>query len=241
MSDRATFFFDFDSTVLSVESLDEIIKLSIDEMTVSAGEKSAMMHEVEQITDCGMNGEIDLGESIRRRIAVAKVHERHIDTFCRRMASEELLTVGMRQLIRRLRGDGHEVFIISGGLSSVLRAAADIFSLPVFSVFGNEYRTDADGFVIGVDAENPLTTMDGKAAIIRSLKKSGKAAGLTTLVGDGMSDVRPYEQGAVDRFIGFGVHKVRPAVERRTREYVRSIAELSDLLFPSPYGQNALV
>ena len=232
MSVTRTFIFDFDSTVIAAESLDEIVRLAIEDSDRSPDQKEIAMREVEKVTDEGMNGNIDLSESIRRRLAIAAVHERHLQVFNDRLHSGVLITAGFEQLIRRLRDAGHQVLILSGGLKPCLEVAARIFSLPSGSVFGNECVLDGAGFITGIAPDNPLGTSDGKTEVIKSLKRQKVITGHTTMIGDGISDLRPFEEGVVDDFIGFGVHKVRSQVKQKSRLFAQSMDELVNALFP---------
>src|SRR3989338_10206993 len=75
-----TFFFDFDSTLVSIESLDELIALSIRE-NHEPDEAGKILEEIRKITDMGMNGEIDFPESLSRRLKKAPVNRSHIKKF----------------------------------------------------------------------------------------------------------------------------------------------------------------
>ena len=56
-----TIFFDFDSTMISCESLDEIIKTKI-------SDESLTIEKISKITQLGMNGQISFIESLQRRL-----------------------------------------------------------------------------------------------------------------------------------------------------------------------------
>ena len=85
--------------------------------------------------------------------------------------------------------------------------------------------------VVGLDLDNPLSRNGGKTDI---LNRIGARADQTIMVGDGMTDFEAYEQGAADRFIGFGViaqrEVVLAAAEHSGAEYVRSMDALMTAL-----------
>lgn len=232
MSIPHTFIFDFDSTITPVESLDEIIRLSVNDMTDDEAERQDIMAEIERITDSGMNGDIDLSESIKRRLMLARVHERHVHGFNERFRAENLITQGMDRLIANLQAGGSRVMIVSGGLKHCLDLAAELLGLPAENVYGNDSVMDSDGFFVGVKRSNPLSITRGKAVLIKQLKEHGVIPGPATIIGDGISDYRPYELGIVDHFVGFGMHKLRPEVEKLAPAFARTMDELASQLVP---------
>lgn len=225
-----SFVFDFDSTIVSVETLDEILSLAIAEVVNDEADRKVILREIDTITDLGMSGQIDLSESIARRLAIAKAHQRHIDAFVERLLSGSLITKGLSDLIGELQYARHTVCIVSGGLKICLDAVAPLIGIPGNLVFGNEYLLDASGYIRGIGSGNPLATTDGKSMIIKQLREDGTLPGQVIMIGDGMSDYKPYESGAADQFVGFGMHADREAVREKASMYVTDIDGLRRVL-----------
>ena len=70
------FIFDFDSTIITKESLDEVLLFSVED-----AQKDSTRNALEKITSQGMNGEIDLKESIEKRINLVSLKEQDIKKF----------------------------------------------------------------------------------------------------------------------------------------------------------------
>ncbi len=230
---RGTAIFDLDSTVIAVESLDEIIRIAIQESGLSPEETADLASRIEHITDAGMNGEITLGESITRRLSIARVHQRHVDAFNQRLSTGTLFTEGMEEVFRALRQSEHAVFIVSGALRPCLTSVATLLHLSTDACFGNDYRCDDDGWITGIDLSQPLASSSGKSSVIRMLKESGRAPGPIVMVGDGTSDLRPWLDNVVDHFIGCGIRKIRPSVRDAAPEFVTDAKRLQSALFSS--------
>lgn len=225
-----TIIFDFDSTIIRVESLDEIIRIALEDGGFSDGQRTSVMTEIERITNLGMAGEIDLSESIARRLASASVHQKHVRMFCERLSSGDLFVPGMPELIRALLKDGQQVMVISGGLLGCLNAVAPLLTLLPQHLYANTYTVDDRGIVMNVDHTNPLSTTSGKSVLIKQLKEKGIIAGRSIIVGDGMSDFRPFEQGSVDAFIGFGGVVKREEVAKRAPKFVENVVDLAKVI-----------
>lgn len=95
--------FDMDSTVITIECVDELGAL--------AGRKD----EVAAITAAAMRGEMAFGESLRLRVALlAGLHEKALA----QVYEERLqLTEGMEQLMARLKVLGAVTLLVSGGFT----------------------------------------------------------------------------------------------------------------------------
>lgn len=91
---------------------------------------------------------------------------------------------------------------------------------------------DGHGNVMGIDTGIPLFASAGKTELIRRLRGGGALPGTAVMIGDGMTDLQPYLDGAVEEFIGFGAHRVRDAVRRASPRYALSTEELRSFLSP---------
>lgn len=216
------FIFDFDSTLVSVESLDELLEMSVRRQE-KGSEAQAIMDRIHVITDEGMEGGIDLRTSISRRLALARPMRDDLLRLEERMP--ETITKGMDAVIRTIHTHGGSVFIVSGAIRSLIEPVADVLQIPRDHCFANEPVFNHAGGLTDV-ADGPLATGHGKTEVIRSLVASGKIAGPVVMIGDGASDIHPFLSGIAHHFIGVGIHAVRSTVEQRSPVFVRTIHEL---------------
>ena len=197
--------FDFDSTLIDCESLDEILA------DLLAG-RPAEAARVRALTDDGMEGRISYSESLRRRLAIAQPTRGQVEAFGERAVRH--LTPGMRELIGNLEG---EAWIVSGGLTEALLPTAQHLGIEPERVLGTNLRWAADGSLAGID---PL---EKPARVAQAAENWGRPR---VSVGDGMSDYALYERGIVDRFLAFTLHRRRAAVVATGCPEVRTVAEL---------------
>lgn len=219
---RFSFVFDFDSTLVSVESLDELIALSLRE-SLDAGKAETAIEKIRRITDAGMNGEIDFRTSVARRLKIAKVNRHHLKTLCKSIS--ESITRGLPEIIEEIRKAGSETYIISGALIDCVIPVALELKIPAANIFANQPVFNSAGRLTGIKP-GLLTSTDGKTKCLRHLKKRGTIFGKTVMVGDGVSDLHPYQKGVAEKFLGVGIHRKRETVRRDAPHFFTSVPSL---------------
>ena len=95
---------DMDSTMITVECIDELADY--------AGRKA----EVAEVTERAMRGEVDFATALRERVALLKGLE---ETVLDRCHDERVrITPGARALVRTMRREGAYCLLVSGGFSA---------------------------------------------------------------------------------------------------------------------------
>jgi phosphoserine phosphatase len=165
---------DMDSTLITIEC--------IDELGGYAGKKA----EIAAITEAAMRGEIaDYKESLRRRVALLAGQPESIleDLYTKRLA----LTPGAEPLIAACRKNGTKLLLVSGGFTYITERLKARLGLDY--TFSNTLETKSGrltGKLLGdiVDAE-------GKAAEFRRVTRALNASKQQTVaVGDGANDLK---------------------------------------------------
>jgi len=228
MARRNSFIFDFDSTIVTLETLDTLIKRNL--------ESDEDRQKIDDTTTRAMNGELDFNTSITARLRLSRARREHFAQLAVEM--ENFLTPGMADVLNFLNRKGQELFIVSSGFMEIIRPIAGCFEIPMGNCFANEYLADADGNVTGV-REGPLVREGGKSAVVRGLRRQNRLPGLVVMLGDGMSDRLVYADGLVDLFIGCGFNVVRPNVKARSPIFMETSAALLSFLtaFSQEKGQ----
>lgn len=163
---------DMDSTLITIECIDEVADFANKKAEVSA------------ITESAMRGEIDYTESLRRRVALlAGLPEA---TLARVYEERLRLSPGARELIAAAQKCGLKTMVVSGGFTYFTHRLKDELGLDyAYSNTLEIMDSRLTGRVIGdiVDAQ-------GKAAHV---KRTRKALGLTKekviTIGDGANDL----------------------------------------------------
>ncbi len=212
------FVFDFDSTLVKIESLDELLIAGLRKKG-----KDSIIPKIEEITNLGMEGEINLKESIKRRLALAELKRGDVQQFKTKIVEE--ITPGMEKIIAWLQKQGHVIFIISGGFLDCILPVAKKLNIPEENCLGNTYSFGSNGFVNDVDQKNPLVRSNGKCQTIYGLKKKYNCP--VVVVGDGISDLIPWQNSMADYFLGFGGNIHRPKIKMQAKHY---FTESKDLL-----------
>lgn len=216
--------FDIDSTLLRVESLDTAIEAALSRLP-DAAEARKRLHE---LTNGGMTGRIALRDSLEARLRLAALDRESVAAMAE--ALRKRITPGMPALLQQLRGQGDDVHAISGGFADLLEPVLGDLGFSRSEIHANRFIFDGDR-VNGLDPDCPLSRNGGKAEILNRISTH---ADTTIIVGDGMTDFEAFEQGAADRFIGFGAiaqrEVVLAAAEWSGQSYVRSVNALSSAL-----------
>lgn len=102
-SDFGLIAFDMDSTLITIECIDELADF--------AGKKA----EVSAVTEAAMRGEIDYRESLRRRLALLAGLDARV--LARVFGERLLLSPGARELLEAAQNAGLRTAILSGGFT----------------------------------------------------------------------------------------------------------------------------
>jgi len=213
-------FFDCDSTLSTIEGIDELAKLKGKEGRVGL------------LTNKAMDGELDLSEVYGKRLKAIR------PTRAQLKAVEELYWETMVEdaldVISALHFIGKRVFIISGGLIDAVkgfgrRLGVDPSLIRAVELEYNElsgewwryHEPEAQQSKTYLDYnEGPLTVSSGKPKIIHEL--AGDLPGRRMMVGDGSSDLAT--QSVVDLFIGYGGVVAREKVKAESDVFVQNLS-----------------
>ena len=213
-----SFIFDFDSTIVTTETLDDLIKSVLPE------DDHALKAQIDETTHRCMNGEISFNQSITTRLSLA--HLTRQDFHAMAIKTLKDVTEGIDLIIKDLLLNGQNVFIVSGGFMEVILPTAELLGIPAANCFANTCLFDENDTVIGL-MDSPLAHEGGKIKIIQTLKNDGKLPGKIIMIGDGMSDFSVLENGYADSFIGCGFNACRPSVLEKAPHFAHTIKDLS--------------
>ena len=208
-----TFVFDFDSTLVRVETLEALAEIVLD----GRADAEAVRAEIARLTDQAMAGEIDFGAALRRRLELLQARREHVEALADRIVGT--ITPSVQRNARFFAEHGERVIIISGGFREVILPVAEALGVSPDRVLANDLAYDADGRIVGVDEANPLSRSGGKPQALKALGLSGPVV----MVGDGATDAEVKEAGAADRFYAF------TEIVRRAPVVARADAEAASL------------
>lgn len=206
-------FFDCDSTLSSIEGIDELAR----------AKGAEVFKQVVALTNAAMNGEIPLDQVFPKRMEIIKPDK----ATCVKVAAQYIKTVvpGAALLIRRLKKDGWLPVIISGGFAPLIEPLAK--RLGIDYVEAVPLYLDAKGKYAGYGTDYPTTRNLGKNEIIREWK-AAMLPERTGMMGDGISDLETKPD--VDVFIGFGGVVKRPLVRKGSENWIESLSDQESII-----------
>ena len=193
MAGPTTYVFDFDSTLVRIETLEALADIALG----GAPDAAAIRDRISALTDAAMAGDLPFGEALRLRLSLLPLTRAHVTELAERILDEG--TPSVRRNLRFFRENAGRIVILSGGFREVIAPLAAHLHIPADQVLCNDLLYDADGLVTGVDPANPLAEAGGKPVVIKALALPGPVV----MVGDGWTDAEVKLQGAADRFHAF--------------------------------------
>lgn len=216
MTAAPTLIFDFDSTLVRIETLESLADIALE----GHRDAASIRGQIASLTDQAMAGELDFGEALRARLALLPLTQAHVAALADRILDEG--TPSVRRNLRFFNENADRIIILSGGFREVIAPIAERLGVSASRVFCNDLIYDAEGRVTGVDDANPLSRDNGKPAVIKSLGLTGPVV----MVGDGWNDAEVKLAGAADRFYAFTEIARREKVVEAADGEARSIDEL---------------
>ncbi len=164
---------DMDSTLITIECIDEIADMQ--------GLKS----EVAEITEAAMRGELEFRESLQRRVALLKGLE---ESALAKVFEERLeLTLGARTMLRGLKKAGLRTVLVSGGFTYFTERLEkdlelDVTRANLLEVFDGKLTGRVLGEIVDAEAK--------KATVIAQAAELGASPLAAIAIGDGANDLQ---------------------------------------------------
>ena len=199
---------DMDSTMITVECIDELADY--------AGIKA----QIAAVTEAAMRGELDFGEALDARVALLKGLDEGVIERC--LAERVTIMPGAKALVQTMRGWGATAILVSGGFTRFAEpVAAEIgFTRAIANVL-----EIADGKLAGTVAKPIVDASTKLATLSEAVLDLGLSPAETLAVGDGANDLAMITQA------GLGVaYHAKPVVAEAAGARIDH-GDLSALLF----------
>ena len=215
---NGTVIFDFDSTVIQIESLEEILAQKL-------SHSPNKMIKIKALTDQGMNGEINFHQSISKRLEIAAPDLPDLQAFYNNHGCK-ILTNGIPKLINWLQHNQITIYIISGGLYESIIPFANVLNIPEENVYAVKLHWTAEGKYIGINQQDPFShsKVSGATTIASQWQKP------VIIVGDGYTDYQLFSAGLTNHFIAYTEHQKRDKVIQLAQYKADNISILKSTL-----------
>lgn len=173
LADFRLLVMDMDSTLIAVETIDELADLA------------GLRPQVAELTERAMRGEIEYDQSLTQRVAVLKgLAESALD----RVYEERVrLNPGAEKLLAKVKRLGVKTLLVSGGFSHVAQRLTARLGLDYTSCNVLEVE---DGKLTG-EIRGPIVDTDGKRdALVRVRDALGIRRDQVIAIGDGANDLK---------------------------------------------------
>lgn len=213
------FIFDFDSTLIPFETLDELAKIS----TVQQPNSDAIIQEIHAITQQAMNGNLSFHESLKQRLALLKPTRAHLAQLTTQFLRD--LTPSVSRNKKFFQEFSENIYIVSGGFIEIIHPIAKLLGIPLSHCYANRFIYDYEGNIIGIDDANLLAHDQGKANQVKHLKLNNR----TIVIGDGYTDYEIKALGAAETFFCFTEVVTREKVTQYADAIIPNLDDLFEL------------
>lgn len=209
---------DMDSTIITVECIDELADFA------------GLKNEVSAITEKAMRGELDFNDAFKSRVAMLTgLHE---DVLEKTFAERVKLTGGARTLIQTMKKNGAYSALVSGGFTYF---TSRVRALTGFDMDDANKLLFEDGKLTGKAIE-PILNSQAKLDNLNRLKAELKLERTQiTAIGDGANDIPMIEAAG----LGVAFH-AKPAAEAAASATIR-YGDLTTLLYYQGYKASEFV
>ncbi len=163
---------DMDSTMITIECIDEL------------ADYAGIKPQIAEITERAMRGELDFEGALDARVLLLRGLDASVIDRCH--AERVVIMGGARELVRTMRANGADCYLVSGGFTVFAdRVAADIgFTSALSNVL--EF---ADGKLSGTVARPIVGAAAKRETLLAQAAAHGLSADQCLAVGDGANDI----------------------------------------------------
>jgi len=213
---------DFDSTFVTVESLDELAHIVLKDNPESA----QRLETIRAITRAGMEGSIPFDESLSKRLKLLNINQKDIHAATIVLAKK--VTPSFKRNKQFLMENAQNILIISGGFYEMIIPIVSEYGILEDQVFANKFVYKGTSRIAHVDSQNIMAQSGEKVAQANALGLAGEIH----VIGDGYTDYQIKSEGPAKKFFAFienirrnSVCEVSDVVLSNIDDYIKFLAE----------------
>lgn len=199
---KKNFIIDFDSTFTKVEALDLLGEIAL----ANHPEKEKVLNQIKEITNKGMEGTLNLRDSIEERLNILSPHKDHLNELITQLKKQVSKSFERnREFFNKYR---NHIYIVSNGFKEFIVPIVSEYGIKPDHVLANEFTYDEQGNITGFDVTNALASNEGKVETIKNLDLEGDVY----VIGDGYTDFEIKKAGLATKFYAFTENVSRGSV-----------------------------
>ena len=213
---------DFDSTFVTVESLDELAHIVLKDNP----ESTQRLETIRAITRAGMEGSIPFDESLSKRLKLLNINQK--DIHAANIVLAKKVTPSFKRNKQFLMENAQNILIISGGFYEMIIPIVSEYGILEDQVFANKFVYKGTSRIAHVDSQNIMAQSGGKVAQANALGLAGEIH----VIGDGYTDYQIKSEGPAKKFFAFienirrnSVCEVADVVLSNIDDYIKFLAE----------------
>lgn len=209
---------DFDSTFVTVESLELLAQIALDRHT--AAERDTRLDAIRGLTTRAMAGHLPFTEALQRRFELLQPRAEHLPSLIATLRT--CVSPSFRRHSDFIRRHAERIYIVSAGFHDYIAPVVGDYGIGPEHVLANRLIHRADG-TLDFDARQPLATDGGKVTVVQALGLHGPAIA----IGDGVSDLELGNSKLCTDFLAYTETVKRPEVISKAR---RTATNFEDVL-----------
>ncbi|MCU0425870.1 MAG: HAD-IB family phosphatase [Candidatus Kapabacteria bacterium] len=201
MQDFSTIIIDFDSTLVQVESLEDLAAIAL----ADAPDRAERVQAITDLTNQAMSGALRFDEALARRIPLLGARKEHISALVQVLNGK--ITPSLLQNLTWFQANRERLYVVSGGFREFIVPVMEPLGFKPEHIFANTFLFDEQGNITGADQTNFLSQEDGKTALLKHLNLPRPRL----IIGDGFSDYQLRASGECEAFyvLTENVHRLK--------------------------------
>ena len=218
---------DFDSTFVTVESLELLAEISL-HTGFGNKERATRIEKIRDLTRRAMAGQLSFPEALKRRFELLEPKRGHLPGLV--TALREHVSPSFQRRKEFIREHAGRIYIISAGFHEYIEPVVEDYGITPGHVLANRLVTRPDDS-LGFDPTCPLAQDGGKVVAVRDLGLDGTVIA----VGDGISDLELQLGGVCDVFFAYTETVDRPEVSSRATCRAASFEDIVEFIEGKEY------
>ena len=216
----ASIIIDFDSTIVQVESLEDLASIALRGRT----DCEERVKAITDLTNQAMAGLLCFDEALARRVPLLGARREHLEELTQVLAKK--ITPSLLTQTDFIRANADRIYVVSGGFKEFIVPVVVPLGFKPENVFANDFVFDNDGNITGANTDNFLAHEDGKTKLLRHLQLPRPRV----IIGDGFSDYQLKASGEAEAFFVITENVHRENVVPHADQILRTFHALHTLV-----------